>query len=328
MKKYTNQQAKKLLAPDSDCTEEQAGELAILSIIDAISTKHNEERKYAFTFGDTSKKKMELFEKSARNEIANMKEKLGIDAFEDVYIFDEAAEAEIDKNIEEKHSNRIEPYFSIAGDLLEMNKRQGIKNGDFERNVWRMAYIFKSIQYSEEEERYKGKVSNPMYLLRNLSDNDLKKLIESFAIIVQLYRETNGTLGYLDLLQQKTQLADFDRIKNKMRLDISINDLMNDEIKAVEEYIKDDITNELGYDRHNLTGKPLNITEDEINKVMDEKMKRYKPLLIGTDLKKYELTPGQKKAVMNHYLTYSLGEIHKKKTNIIGAFAWGDIYDG
>ena len=222
---------------------------------------------------------------------------------------------------EEEHIDpnyQIRGYYSLASLLVDINKEQGIDAGDFERNIWRLAYVFKSTQYAEEMAIQGKEVARPIDLVENFQDDDINNFNSTYARLTIHYENTQSLIGFLRLLLDKTEVKDIQRFIDKLELDLDLVDILETEANLTEGYILD-------YLKRNVKAEELSAPtreelEEKTNKLIDDLLEKYKPLLHVPNLKRMKLTDEAYLKIRNRYKDLTVKELLERKVRIQNDF--------
>lgn len=168
---------------------------------------------------------------------------------------------------------KLSEAFEIQKVLTRLDRDQGIRNFNYESNIWRIAFLLKSVQLSEEEESQGKRPTNPNDLIKNFTKSDFDSIKLTYEKLINICVTTEGTIGYLRLLQDASGIYDIKRLINKFTLDMELFDMLHGEVFNAEKKIYLNITKSNG-----------DTDEREINQVDIDSLflgtkKDYQPLL-------------------------------------------------
>ena len=222
---------------------------------------------------------------------------------------------------EEEHIDpnyQIRGYYSLASLLVDINKEQGIDAGDFERNIWRLAYVFKSTQYAEEMAIQGKEVARPIDLVENFKEDDTENFNATYVRLATHYIDSQALIGYLRVVQDKTEVADIQRFIDKLELDLDLVDILQEEAEMTEGYILDYLKRKVNAEE--LSAPTREELEEKTNKLIDELFERYKPLLHVPNLKRMKLKDSTYLKMRDRYKDLTVKELIERKNEIQNDF--------
>ena len=213
---------------------------------------------------------------------------------------------------------KLKATLDLIDFIREENKLQGIATGDFERNIWRLAYVFKSTQFAEELAIQGKEVARPIDLVENFQDDDINNFNSTYARLTIHYENTQSLIGFLRLLLDKTEVKDIQRFIDKLELDLDLVDILETEANLTEGYILD-------YLKRNVKAEELSAPtreelEEKTNKLIDDLLEKYKPLLHVPNLKRMKLTDEAYLKIRNRYKDLTVKELLERKVRIQNDF--------
>lgn len=224
----------------------------------------------------------------------------------------------LDSKRGKRENGMLGVYFDLISLIKEENKLQGIATYDFERNIWRLAYVFKSTQYAEEMAIQNKEIVKPIDLVKNFKDDDIENFNATYTKLITHYVNTQALIGYLNLLKEKTKIADIQRFIDKLEFDLDLVDILEEEAKLTQTYITE-------YLKRNVKAEELSAPtreelDEQANRLIDELLEKYKPLLHVPDLKVMKLTNSAYLRIRKQYEKFTVKELLERKQDIQNDF--------
>lgn len=224
------------------------------------------------------------------------------------YIHDVDPTANAESNEVYKNVNAA---FRLFEYIIDTNKVQGIKTGDFERNAWRLAYVFKSTQYAEELNNQGKEVPRPIDLVKNYTDDDLNNFEVTYGKLTDHYLSTQGVIGLLRIMKEKIGLQDIQRFIDKLELDLDIVDILKKEAELTEHYVMEYLK---------ATVSSQENPQSRSDQYIHELIQKYKPLLSVPPLERMKLTESTYLEIQDRYKELSLIDVLKERDSIQNDF--------
>lgn len=210
----------------------------------------------------------------------------------------------------------IKSYFDLAELIMKIDRDQGIKTFDYESNIWRVGFTLKSVQLSEEEARQGKEPIHPDDLIENFTKANYEAFKNTYMKLKTIYVHTETIIGFLHVLKEASKIDAIQLLINKFRLDLGLIELLKEEAHNTEVLIF------LNYIKHS-SGIDLardGVTQEQINKTMKAKQKKYQQLLNIPDLKEYSLKDSDYEPITSNYRELSHTDVMHNMTSITQTF--------
>lgn len=205
---------------------------------------------------------------------------------------------------------------NVEAVIESLDNEQGLRTFDYERNVWRVAYTFKSIQLSEEEDRQGKTPTKPNDLIDNFKENELRAFEDTFERLEELQVTTQSVIGYLKLLKEIIGLDDIQRVIDKFELDLDLMDIIHEEAKNTSIFV---VLNFLNHYENNDLDRD-DITDGMIANVMTPRVETHQRLFTIPDLKNSLLKEADYNRVASDYKELSYIDVVQKMPQIFNDF--------
>lgn len=187
-------------------------------------------------------------------------------------------------------NQKVNNYFRISSYILSLNEKQGIIVGDYDRNIWRIAYTLKTIYSAEIEKKYNIPITDESDLLENIEDSNINHFTTSYNRIAKNYIEAETNRIFLRFISEYLQIDNFKPLINKFKLETNLLAIVQNEADRLRELLLEQAQ---GEDRD---------TNDFITLATG----KYDPLFAVPDLTSIKLSEAEYKEIRNRYLDLPL----------------------
>ena len=201
-------------------------------------------------------------------------------------------------------NQKVNNYFRISSYILSLNEKQGIIVGDYDRNIWRIAYTLKTIYSAEIEKKYNIPITDESDLLENIEDSNINHFTTSYNRISKNYTEAETNRIFLRFISEYLQIDNFKPLINKFKLDTNLLAIVQNEADRLRELLLEQAQ---GEDRD---------TNDFITLATG----KYDPLFAVPDLTSIKLSEAEYKKVRDKYLDLPLNDFLIKLNLIKNSF--------
>ena len=201
-------------------------------------------------------------------------------------------------------NQKVNNYFRISSYILSLNEKQGIIVGDYDRNIWRIAYTLKTIYAAEIEKKYNIPITDESDLLENIEDSNINHFTTSYNRISKNYTEAETNRIFLRFISEYLQIDNFKPLINKFKLETNLLAIVQNEADKLRELLLEQAQ---GEDRD---------TNDFITLATG----KYDPLFAVPDLTSIKLSEAEYKKVRDKYLDLPLNDFLIKLNLIKNSF--------
>lgn len=187
-------------------------------------------------------------------------------------------------------NQKVNNYFRISSYILSLNEKQGIIVGDYDRNIWRIAYTLKTIYSAEIEKKYNIPITDESDLLENIEDSNINHFTTSYNRITKNYIEAETNRIFLRFISEYLQIDNFKPLINKFKLETNLLAIVQNEADRLRELLLEQAQ---GEDRD---------TNDFITLATG----KYDPLFAVPDLTSIKLSEAEYKEIRDRYLDLPL----------------------
>jgi len=187
-------------------------------------------------------------------------------------------------------NQKVNNYFRISSYILSLNEKQGIIVGDYDRNIWRIAYTLKTIYSAEIEKKYNIPITDESDLLENIEDSNINHFTTSYNRITKNYIEAETNRIFLRFISEYLQIDNFNPLINKFKLETNLLAIVQNEADRLRELLLEQAQ---GEDRD---------TNDFITLATG----KYDPLFAVPDLTSIKLSEAEYKEIRDRYLDLPL----------------------
>lgn len=189
-------------------------------------------------------------------------------------------------------NQKVNNYFRISSYILSLNEKQGIIVGDYDRNIWRIAYTLKTIYSAEIEKKYNIPITDESDLLENIEDSNINHFTTSYNRIAKNYTEAETNRIFLRFISEYLQIDNFKPLMNKFKLETNLLAIVQNEADKLRELLLEQAQ---GEDKN---------ADDFITLAIG----KYDPLFAVPDLTSIKLSEAEYKKVRDKYLDLPLNE--------------------
>lgn len=201
-------------------------------------------------------------------------------------------------------NQKVNNYFRISSYILSLNEKQGIIVGDYDRNIWRIAYTLKTIYAAEIEKKYNIPITDESDLLENIEDSNINHFTTSYNRIAKNYTEAETNRIFLRFISEYLQIDNFKPLMNKFKLETNLLAIVQNEADKLRELLLEQAQ---GEDKN---------ADDFITLATG----KYDPLFAVPDLTSIKLSEAEYKKVRDRYLDLPLNDFLIKLNLIKNSF--------
>lgn len=187
-------------------------------------------------------------------------------------------------------NQKVNNYFRISSYILSLNEKQGIIVGDYDRNIWRIAYTLKTIYSAEIEKKYNIPITDESDLLENIEDSNINHFTTSYNRITKNYIEAETNRIFLRFISEYLQIDNFKPLINKFKLETNLLAIVQNEADRLRELLLEQAQSE---DKN---------ADDFITLATG----KYDPLFAVPDLTSIKLSEAEYKEIRDRYLDLPL----------------------
>src|SRR5699024_10867049 len=187
-------------------------------------------------------------------------------------------------------NQKVNNYFRISSYILSLNEKQGIIVGDYDRNIWRIAYTLKTIYSAEIEKKYNIPITDESDLLENIEDSNINHFTTSYNRITKNYIEAETNRIFLRFISEYLQIDNFKPLINKFKLETNLLAIVQNEADRLRELLLEQAQ---GEDKN---------ADDFITLATG----KYDPLFAVPDLTSIKLSEAEYKEIRDRYLDLPL----------------------
>lgn len=189
-------------------------------------------------------------------------------------------------------NQKVNNYFRISSYILSLNEKQGIIVGDYDRNIWRIAYTLKTIYSAEIEKKYNIPITDESDLLENIEDSNINHFTTSYNRIAKNYIEAETNRIFLRFISEYLQIDNFRPLINKFKLETNLLAIVQNEADRLKELLLEQVQGE----------------DIDTNDFITLATGKYDPLFAVPDLTSIKLSEAEYKEIRDRYLDLPLND--------------------